>query len=72
MCLMFRGPLKSDSHVELVITLTAGSATSMFIATWFTLGAHAQEGYGTCLGVCNSSINIVRFYSPNKVCTAFV
>ena len=41
-----------------------------------TLGAHAQEGYGTCL-VCvcsHSSVNIVRFYSPSKVHvrTAFV
>ena len=41
-----------------------------------TLSAHAQEGYGTCL-VCvcvcnNSSVNIVRFYVPSKVRTAFV
>ena len=53
-----------------------------------TLGAHAKEGYGTCLvyvsvcvcvcmcvclSVCyNSSVNIVRFYIPSKVHTAFV
>ena len=36
-----------------------------------TLGAHAQEGYGTCLvcvSVCySSSANIARFYAQNKV-----
>ena len=50
--------------------------------------AHAQKGYGNCLvyvcmyvcacvcvclSVCyNSSVNIVRFYIPSKVRTAFV
>ena len=36
-----------------------------------TLGAHAQEGYGTCLvcvSVCvHSSANNARFYAQNEV-----
>ena len=47
----------------------------MYIAwqtVYLTLSVHAQEGYGTCLVcVCVSSVNIIHFYSPSKVHTAF-
>ena len=72
----------STSHATKVESINCPSPLSISLIIVFlfanstTLGAHAQEGYGTCpvcLSVCLSVcyhliVDIVRFYGLTKVC----
>ena len=70
------------SHCASLHHPSFGEMFLYFFHSFLTLSAHAdahaQEDYGTCLvclcvflSVCShTSVNIVHFYSVNKVCTA--